>query len=38
MCYTGKCPYESPDGECTAHGIENPCEEARKEIEESERD
>lgn len=38
MCYTGKCPYESPHGECTAHGIENTCEEARKEIEESERD
>lgn len=34
MCYTGKCPYEDMNGECTAHGIENPCEEARKEIEE----
>ncbi|MDM8312761.1 AP2 domain-containing protein [Clostridium cadaveris] len=33
MCYTGKCPYESPDGECTAHGIENPCEEARKKLD-----
>ena len=38
MCYTGKCPYEDMNGECIARGVENPCEEARKEIGESERD
>lgn len=34
MCYTGKCPFEGPNGECTAYGIENPCEKGREEVEE----